>query len=157
MKLLDSATKASVEGCAAAVIETAFDVVRLVRAEIHRSRPARLSLQQVRALGCVDRAAGASLSLVAEQLGLALPSASHLVDGLVRRGLLARRNDAADRRRIRLDLTARGTAALRRAMDLARTTVAERIAGLTASERRAVVESIDLLRPHLVNEAQPAE
>jgi len=157
MKLLDSAPNSSVEGCAAAVIDTAFDVVRLVRAEIHRSRPARLSLQQVRALACIDRAAGASLSLVAEQLGLALPSASHLVDALVRRGLLARRNDDADRRRIRLDLTARGTAALKRAMDVARTMVAERIGNLTAQERRAVVESMDLLRPHLANGALATE
>jgi DNA-binding MarR family transcriptional regulator len=157
MKLLDTATSSSPEGCAAAVIDTAFLVVRLVRAEIRESRPAQLSLQQVRALACVERAAGASLSMVAEQIGLALPSASHLVDGLVRRGLLARRNDADDRRRIRLDLTARGTASLRRAMDLARTTVAERLAGLTASERRALVESMDLLRPHLGSEAPPAK
>lgn len=153
MKLLDNATSSSAEGCAAAVIDTAFDVVRLVRAEIHRSRPARLSLQQVRTLACVERDAGASLSLVAEQLALALPSASHLVDGLVRRGLLARKSDATDRRRVRLDLTARGAAALRRAMDLARATVAERIASLNASERRALVESMELLRPHLVSEA----
>lgn len=156
MKLLDNATSPA-ERCAAAVIDTAFDVVRLVRAEIHRSRPGRLSLQQVRTLACVERDAGASLSLVAEQLALALPSASHLVDGLVRRGLLVRKSDTDDRRRVRLDLTARGTVALRRAMDLARATVAERIASLTAAERRALVDSMARLRPHLLSEPEPAE
>ena len=153
MKLLENATSSSAEGCAGAVIDTAFLVVRLVRAEIRESRPGQLSLQQVQALACVERQPGASLSWVAEQIGLALPSASHLVDALVRRGLLARRSDTTDRRRVRLDLTARGASALRRAVDVARAMVAERLASLTAPERRAVAEAIDLLRPHLAGEA----
>jgi DNA-binding MarR family transcriptional regulator len=130
-------------------MDTSFLVVRLVRAEIRRSRPSSLSLQQVRALACVERSPGSSLSQVAELLGLALPSVSHLVDGLVRRGLLARHTDPEDRRQMRLDLTARGKRALERAFDLTRADLAHRLAPLTQQQRATVVDALRLLRPLL--------
>ena len=130
-------------------MDTAFLVIRLVRAEVRRSRPGNLSLQQVRALGSVEYSPGASLSHVAEQLGVALPSASHLVEGLVRRGLLARRTDAADRRQISLDLTAKGERALQRAFDVTRAELTHRLAPLNHSQRAAVVDAMRLLRPLL--------
>ena len=145
MKLLESRSDAA--ECAAPVLDVALLVVRLVRAEIRRTRPGGLSLNQLRVLSSVKQAPDASLSLVADALGLALPSASHLVDGLVRRGLLERRPGATDRRRVRLTLTRAGRQSLDRALTATRRHVADRLAPLTPVQRTSVIEAMNLLRP----------
>src|SRR2546430_7371018 len=90
MKLLDiQSTRAPTPGAvAAAVVNTAQLVLRLVRAAVRRQHPVNLSVTQLRALDYVSANPGTSLSAVADYVGLALPSASVLVDGLARRGLL---------------------------------------------------------------------
>ena len=70
-----------------AVFETSLLVTRLVRAEARRSRPAGLSLSEFRALACLDVNPDSSLTDLAEYLGLQLPTASKLADGLVRLSL----------------------------------------------------------------------
>src|SRR2546429_2174385 len=91
MELLDiQSTRAPTPGAvAAAVVNTAQLVLRLVRAAVRRQHPVNLSVTQLRALDYVSANPGTSLSAVADYVGLALPSASVLVDGLARRGLLA--------------------------------------------------------------------
>lgn len=155
MKLLDRGRTAA--DCAGPVLDVALLVVRLVRAEIRRSRPAGLSLNQLRALSCVKQTPDASLSLVADSLGLALPSASHLVNGLVRRGMLERRPGATDRRRLRLTLTRAGRASLDRALAVTRRHVADRLAPLTPAQRTRVIEAMNLVKPLVaVTEHAPA-
>jgi len=51
---------------------------------------------------------GARTSQIAEELGVSSSAITQLVDGLVDRGLVERRPDAADRRATRLHLTAEG-------------------------------------------------
>src|SRR2546430_15493012 len=91
MKLLDiQSTRAPTPGAvAAAVVNTAQLVLRLVRAAVRRQHPVNFSVTQLRALDYVSANPGTSLSAVADYVGLALPSASVLVDGLARRALLA--------------------------------------------------------------------
>lgn len=55
-----------------------------------------------------------SLGEAAELAGVSLPAASRMVDEFVRRGLLSRHEDAADRRMKRVSLTADGQAMIRR-------------------------------------------
>src|SRR2546429_6923756 len=84
MELLDiQSTRAPTPGAvAAAVVNTAQLVLRLVRAAVRRQHPVNLSVTQLRALDYVSANPGTSLSAVADYVGLALPSASVLVDGL---------------------------------------------------------------------------
>lgn len=70
-----------------------------------------LSLPQYRLLGWLEHGDHASARL-AERLAVTPPSITALVDGLVGRGLVERRPDPADRRRLPLHLTATGHAAL---------------------------------------------
>src|SRR2546430_12310220 len=88
MKLLDiQSTRGPTPGAVAgAVVNTALLVLRLVRAAVGRQHPVNLSVTQLRALDYVSANPGTSLSAVADYVGLALPSASVLVDGLARRG-----------------------------------------------------------------------
>jgi DNA-binding MarR family transcriptional regulator len=57
---------------------------------------------------------------LAERLGLSLPGCSRAVDHLVRRGLMDRREDAADRRMKRVSVTPAGEEAVRTVGDARR-------------------------------------
>ena len=77
---------------------------------MRRGRTATLSVPQFRALVLIESAPAPSLSRVAGHVGLALPSATALVAGLVER-----RPDPADRRRVTLALTEAGCRVVRAA------------------------------------------
>jgi len=144
VKLLDiqSNRPATTGAVAAAVVNTAQLVLRLVRAAVRRQHPVNLSVTQLRALDYVSANPGTSLSAVADYVGLALPSASVLVDGLARRVLVARLVASGDRRRLQLRVTPAGSAALRKVLAAARAEVAGRLADLTPRERALVARAL---------------
>jgi len=134
MKLLDtpSTTPPTRAELAAAVVNTAQLVLRLVRGAVRRQHPVNLSVTQLRALDFVSANPGTSLSAVADYVGLALPSASVLIDGLTRRALVARLVASGDRRH----------AALRKVLAAARAEVAGRLADLTPRERALAARAL---------------
>ena len=71
-----------------------------------------LSISQYRLLAFLAQGDWAA-SALADRLNVSRPSITGLVDGLVKRGLVERRPDADDRRRIDHVLTSAGRAALR--------------------------------------------
>jgi DNA-binding MarR family transcriptional regulator len=73
-----------------------------------------LTLPQYRVLGILGGGPEAS-SVLAEKLAVSRPSVTGVVDGLVVRGLARRDHDAADRRRIGIELTDDGRSLLARA------------------------------------------
>jgi long-chain acyl-CoA synthetase len=70
-----------------------------------------LSLPQYRVLGFLSAGEAAS-SRLAEKLAVSPPSITAVVDGLVAKGLVERRSDPNDRRRLPLALTEKGAVAL---------------------------------------------
>lgn len=109
-------------------------------------RGASLSLPQFRTLVFLRRNAGASLSAVAEHVGLTPPSASKMLDGLIARNLASRQESLADRRRVTLGLTVQGRAALKKARDRAQVHLAELLSNLPATDRAVVVEAMTVLQ-----------
>jgi DNA-binding MarR family transcriptional regulator len=83
---------------------------------------ADLSLSQYRVLGFLDESSAVSSDL-AERLAVRPPSVTAVVDGLVGRGLVERRNVVADRRQVDHVLTESGRCAL----DTADAAVASRL------------------------------
>lgn len=77
-----------------------------------------LSLSQYRVLALLGDGSTAA-SVLARQLAVSPPSVTAVIDGLVGRGLVERRPDPQDRRRLTLLLTADGARTLRRADDAA--------------------------------------
>lgn len=67
-----------------------------------------LSIAQVRVLFVLTRLHTATMSSIAEELGIGLPTASHLVEKLVRTGLAERSEDPKDRRHTLVRLTRAG-------------------------------------------------
>jgi DNA-binding MarR family transcriptional regulator len=137
----------SLDECAREVLETVPLVMRTVRTEMRRRCTADLSVPQFRTLNFLHRRAGASLSQVAEHIGLTLPSVSLLVDGLVERKLILRDTAAADRRRVTLTLTARGQSVLDAAHGATQAALAGKLAALSASDRMIVAQAMQALRP----------
>jgi len=127
---------------AAAVLNAAQLVLRLARVEVRRQHPVNLSLTQLRALDYLSANPDTSLSAAADYVGLTLPSTSVLIDGLVRRGLVARLAASGDRRRLRLRVTAAGKAALRKVLDAARAAIADRLADLAPRDRALVARAM---------------
>jgi DNA-binding MarR family transcriptional regulator len=134
------------------VLEVVPLVMRTVRTEMRRHRAHHLSVPRFRALGFVQRCPGASLSDVAEHIGLTLPAMSKLIDGLVTRKLMTRRGHADDRRRVTLELTARGAALLQTARESTHVALAERLSQLGESDRAAIVRAMHILQPLFAHE-----
>lgn len=138
--------RSDAEACATLVLDVVPLVMRAIRCEMRRHR-AGLSVPQFRALTFLQTAAGASLSDVAEHVGLTLPSMSKLIDGLVARNLVARQTSPADRRCVTLSLTPTGVATLEAARQATRARLAELLQVLAADDRAAVVQALHALRP----------
>lgn len=126
-------------------METVPAMLRFLRAEMRRHGAPFLSVPQFRVLVFLYRHPGVSLSSAAEHLGVTCPTASVLVDRLVRRGLVDRAAYPQERRRLVLTLTATGAQHLQQARNAARTRVAGLLADLSAVELQKIVEGVTLL------------
>ena len=133
--------------CASAVVDVGLTVSRLVRAQLRRTRPHGLTLPQVRALAFVNADPTCAPSQLAEYLMLSRPAVTRLLDGLVRRKLVTRHPDPADRRRLRLSLTRAGRARLESYFRAARAIVAARLGALSPRDRRTVERAMRLVLP----------
>lgn len=139
------------ESCAAAVMDAGLLVSRFVRAELWRHKPEGLTIAQFRALAYVNAYPDAAPSEVADYLMLSRPAVTRLVDELVKRRLVARKSDAADRRRFALTVTASGRRMLDSHFTLVRKLVAERLTTLTADERHRVRTAMNVLATQFIS------
>ena len=144
------------ETCAREVLDVMPLVMRTVRAEMRRHRAPGLTVPHFRALAYLGNNAGASLSEVAEHVGLQLPSMSTLIEGLVTRGLVTRAPSAADRRRVTLNLTPTGQATLSTSRRHSQAKLAERLAALSPAEQATIIAAMQALRVAFTPEPEPA-
>jgi len=133
------------EECASLVMEVVPLVMRFLRAEMRRHAGLRLSVPQFRTLVYLHGHAGATLSDVAEHLGITLPAMSRLVDRLVERGLVSREAHPGDRRCVTLTLTAEGQRVLEAARERTRAEVARVLALLAPAEQEVLRQGLVLL------------
>ncbi len=153
MKQLDTVTNpgSAPEECASLVLQVVPQVMRAIRAELRDRADAALSVTQFRTLAYLAEQSGGSLSDLADHIGLALPSMSKLVDGLVARELVTREEDPNDRRRVVLCLTAKGRQSVQRAFSATQAQLSQRLQGLTPEQREAVACAMIALRPIFVS------
>jgi len=142
--------------CADALLEVVPMIMRAMRAEVRRHGAPEMSVPQFRALAFVGRNEGAALSDLAAFLGLTLPSASKLVDGLVGARFVVRVPHAGDRRRVSLTLSAAGRRKYEAIVGRARDLFARRVESLPSTERQRLAKSLAILRG-LFGHDQPAE
>jgi DNA-binding MarR family transcriptional regulator len=107
-----------------------------------------ISITQMKTLHALDECADeVSVKELADRLGLSLPGASRMVDGLLRRGWLERREDPADRRMKRVGITPDGRKVIDR-IETARLAGLENYAASLTPEQRARLSSALSDLPH---------
>lgn len=139
-------TTANLAGqCAQAVLETLPQVMRAVHEEMRRQGAPLLSPPQLRTLAFLHRSPGSCLFHVAGHLGVARPTASVIVERLVRRGMVSRTAHPQERRRIVLDLTPTGAWHLQRARQATQAWMAAALSQLPPASLRRIKEGMRLL------------
>jgi DNA-binding MarR family transcriptional regulator len=147
---------ASPDDCARQLLEVVPPVMRVIRAEMRSLAAPELSVPQFRVLSYLNWHAGASLSAVADHIGLTRPAMSVPVDGLVHRKLVTRQTDPDDRRRLTLTLTRQGENLYAAARQHTQARLAGRLAALSPTEREALAASLEQLRGLFIPQDEPA-
>jgi DNA-binding MarR family transcriptional regulator len=106
---------------------------------------AELTTSQLRLLILLRQEPGATLSSLAAHLRVSPPTASGLVDRLVRQDYLRREGDPNDRRFVRHHLTERGVAVLGELEREGRALMNDILGRLSDSELDALVRGLELL------------
>lgn len=128
------------------LIDTVPLIMRALRSEIRSRRPVEFSVPQFRVLAFLHRNEGATLSDVANHIGLMRPTMSKMVDSLVRRGWVNRQTLAEDRRYMKLRLTRRGTATIESARDVTRGRLAELLKAISPEEQSHIDQAMKTLQ-----------
>jgi DNA-binding MarR family transcriptional regulator len=121
-----------------------LSMIHLSRQLRHRE-PSEHTIAQLSALSSVERAGPLSVGQLAELEGLPSPAATRLADKLEQAGLVERRANPEDRRGVHLVATARGNELLARRAEVGTTWLAERLAALSESDRRALERAVAVL------------
>ncbi|MFT4046546.1 MAG: MarR family transcriptional regulator [Solimonas sp.] len=134
------------------MFEAIHNVMHLYRAQQYRAlreAPLELTHMEGKALGFFARRPGATLSDLVAHSGRDKGQLARLIGGLRERGLLDARADAGDRRTLRLQPTARGRALQASLGERAHRVADVAVSGLSASERRQLLELLARVRANL--------
>jgi DNA-binding MarR family transcriptional regulator len=134
------------QDCATELLEVVPLIMRMIRSQVRSHTSPELSIPQFRALAFLGRNERAMLSDVSAFLGLTLPSASKLIEGVVCAGLATRETDPADRRRVALTLTPAGQKKYQAARRFAHNFLSERVGKLSGAERIRLLRAMGSLR-----------
>lgn len=140
-----AATLITPDQCADSIMTVVPALTRFLRASIRSHGKPHLSLSQLRVLYFLQRRSQSSLSAVADYLDVTRPTMSTMVDRLVQRGLVQRRPDPSERRRIILSLTPEGAATMAQVYDATLQTVADRLEALSAAQLHQISTGLALL------------
>lgn len=138
-------TDSKAQRCAARLLRLAPQLMQTLRVEMRAGRPLELTVPQFRALVFYRNHPGDTLAQAADHLGLGLPSASKLVEGLVVRGYLERSASVEDRRRSVIALTRAGDQVLETSRGAATAVYARRLEGLSDTELDVLFTVLGLL------------
>lgn len=133
--------------CAVEFLEVLPLVMGSLRCEIRRDPATALTMGQFRVLSVLNWHGTCSVSQVAECLELGLPATSKIIDGMVAAGMISRRGDPSDRRRVLLEMSAAGRNELLATRAIAHNHLANLLAPLSEPDRARLLESLRALRP----------
>ena len=134
------------QDCAKAVLDVMPAVMDAMRSAMRLQEGDPLSVPQFRCLNFIARCPGSSVSAVASFLGVTLPTASVMVDRLVRAGAVAPGTAPADRRRSALHATAAGRVQVQHIEVGARAEFARALGGCSAAELQTLHAGLAVLQ-----------
>jgi DNA-binding MarR family transcriptional regulator len=104
-----------------------------------------MTMAQIKALFTISQGDAVPVSRIAEYLGVGQPTASHLVDKLVRQGFASRSENPSDRRVTLVRLTAKGEDLVRRLYQGGEEQYRAWVRKLTVEERRELRNGLQAL------------
>jgi MarR family transcriptional regulator, organic hydroperoxide resistance regulator len=129
-----------------------FGAVRRAKGRASRQHGVELTLPQFHLLDALVEHPSARCGVLAEAADIAAPTASRMIDGLEREGIVERRPSPDDRRAVEIALTERGRELHARKRELVQAKRAELFGSLSEAERdgaehllRRLAEVIDEL------------
>jgi DNA-binding MarR family transcriptional regulator len=135
--------------CARAILNVVPPVVRVIRKMMREHRLPELSVPQFRALGLLAKVPDVSLSVVAahigsvaDHIGSSLPAASRMIDGMVAKNLIARKECCRDRRQVSLQLTKLGRSAYLESREATHRQLDKQLAVLSEEQRQTIYEAM---------------
>lgn len=115
-----------------------------------------LSVPEWRVLACLADVEGLSVGELAAMAIMKQPRLTKVLDGMEEAGLLKRRADPEDRRRVTIHLTRKGRARVKPVLQAAQENEAEFLAHFTRDERQTIKYALDLLIDrHAARAAKP--
>lgn len=141
----DQAQPSLAEEVAHRLLRLAPRVVQAARHYLRAQNLGGITLPQLRALAYVLRHPESPLGELAEHLAVTAPSASVLVDRLVKQGLLEAKIPPENRRRVSLVITPDGERIVAQVTLLWQAELARRLAPLTVEELSAAISALDSL------------
>ncbi len=131
-------------------------VMQIIRNRLRKRRPADINVPQFRALLYLNRNHGASLSGLADHIGLTPPAMSKLIDGLVVRKLVRRGACRGNRRRISLSLTSQGRDELNAAYACIQKCLIGKMSCLSEEDLNTIFRAMQVLQSLFVLEEKSA-
>lgn len=142
----DRAAMVSAERCAAQVLEVVPQVMDALRQAMRRQVGGPLSIPQFRCLNHIARSPGASIGSVATFMGVTMPTASAMVDRLLKAEAISTRVSPEDRRRVELQLTPLGRAWLDEIRQQARVELTGLLQRCSGEDLRALQQGLAVLQ-----------
>jgi DNA-binding MarR family transcriptional regulator len=146
MQQMQNTIDTGVEECAALLLDVVPLAMRRIRAYMREARAADLTVPQFRALAFLRSHPGTTLSNVADHVGLTLPAASRMIDGLVARDYAERRPSAVNRRCVELRVSEQGWKMLEVTRRHTQNALAGILETLDADQQGVVMRSLETLR-----------
>jgi DNA-binding MarR family transcriptional regulator len=134
------------EESAGELLEVVPIVMKEIRSQMRSQGSTDLTVPQFRTLAFVNRNQGSPLCKVADHMGLTPPSASTLVDGLIKRGMMTREEHPDDRRRVRLTVTGPGQEILETSTRGTMAYLEKTFSSVSAEDREAITKAMKILR-----------
>ena len=117
-----------------------------------------LSIVGFQVLALLEMHGGMPMTRLADELGVALPNATGIVSRLVERGIVARADDATDRRRVLVTLTDEGRRMIGEMEASRRERMSRLFAVMTDEQQRRLLQAVKDLRAAAMRlEAQPED
>ncbi|NUN65456.1 MarR family transcriptional regulator [Pseudanabaena biceps] len=131
--------------CAARVMDVIPAVMRCIHAEVRQQKSTCLTISQLRALAFLQDNEGSSLAVLAEHLGVTSASTSTMVERLVQKEFVTRKEHPKLRRQVVLCLTIAGEEHLQQVRQLTRDRLADKLADLPTEQLTNLINGLEEL------------
>lgn len=130
------------------LFEVVIPLVHLIRSEVKQSSPQGINFPSFRVLANVNRGLN-TVGAIAEHHGVSQPAMTKLVNLLVKKGLIIKKQCDVDKRKTLLSLTKVGLEIYEATLAKAYERIDHRFNELSSKEKKHIVDALLKLKAHL--------